>query len=102
MINQQEKEEPRILIWFDIRKNKIDKVDIPWMCREVDFLEGASNHYYTVHFHKTSNLIYIKKHIRGSIVISYIDQFCCTPPRNENDVIYVDCNGIKANIYSVI
>ncbi|MCD6036147.1 MAG: hypothetical protein K0S67_31 [Nitrososphaeraceae archaeon] len=98
MIDVDNHHEPRILIWFDVVKNKITSTDIP--VKEKDFLEHEKcNHYYTVHFHKTSNLIYIKKHIRGSIVISYIDQFCCTPPRNKDDIIYVDCNGIRANIY---
>jgi len=98
--NEQENEEPRILIWFDIRKNKIDKIDIPWMATEKNFLEyKTSHHYYTIYSSKKE--IVITKHIRGSIVREYENEFRCTPPRNNDDKIYVDCNGIKANIYSL-
>ena len=95
MIDKQQ-HEPRILIHFDIKNNKIHSAAIP--LKEEDFLENRSNHYYTVHYHKT--LIHITKYIRGSIVISYTDKFSCSAPRNKGDTIWVDCNGIKANIYA--
>lgn len=95
--------EPRILIWFNIRKNKIEKTDIPWMASEKEFLSypEKSHHYYTVLFLHKGQQIIITKYTRGSLVKVYEEgEFRCTPPRNKGDTIYVDCNGIRANIYS--
>lgn len=92
--------EPRLLIWFNIRKNQIQETSIPWMASKEEFLQyEEAHHYYTVLFYK--GLIIITKYTRGSIVKVYEEgEFRCTPPRNKGDTIYVDCNGIKANIYS--
>lgn len=103
MTTKNNTEEPRLLIWFNIRKNQIQETSIPWMASKEEFLEfpEKSHHYYTVLFYK--GLIIITKYTRGSIVKVYEEgEFRCTPPRNKDDTIYVDCNGIRANIYSSI
>ena len=85
--------EPRILIWFDIHGDKLWRTNIP------QNLE--THHRYTVHYSKKNTQIKIIKHIKGHLVDEYEDEFRCTAPRNKNDVIYLSCNGIKANIYSI-
>ena len=101
-MSKNHQHESRILIHFNINENKIQSVDIPWMCRHSDFLERGSNHYYTVNYNKKTNLITIIKHVRGTLVPTYEGGlFSCSAPRNnKDDYIRVDCNGIKANIYT--
>lgn len=85
--------EPRILIWFNIHGDKIYRTDIP--------SPVENTHRYTVHYSKKNTQIKIIKHIKGHLVDEYEDEFRCTAPRNQYDVIYVNCNGIKANIYGI-
>ncbi len=94
--------EPRILIHFNINKQRIENIDLPHKATEDYFFHNydKAHHYYTVFYNKKKKLISITKHIKGTLVSEYEDEFICSPPSCKGDSIFFDCNGIKGNIYA--